>query len=693
MKIMVGVEKESLVFDDELKPIDIDIENLKDELTVDFANHQLEVVTNPVNSGLFVSESLKVLLNDKYLEGKNIWPLSTPLKENENVKYDKLDKDYRKKLYEKYGLEKMLYSGIHYNYSNDVLKSKQEYFQLIQKVYEYMPIIMQFTSFSPFAHKEQDGLEKIGKNFGFEDSLSLRASSLYGYSNDKGVEIDFSNYENYLKSIQSTLDSGKINDEREIYSKVRLKNNGDANYIELRFLDLNPFLITGISDEVLVLIEVWLNYLTGIKLETFNQKEKFNEIDEVALHGQNRSKIYKINGQKDTLYNHTISLLDALIEANQVNTYDQMLNDLKLKYQNKQLDFDIMVDTIESRNISLEQFGLENMGKPVKFKSLYPELDMELSTKLLMQSAQRNGYLVDVESESQNIIKISSNEKSEYVIQATKTNLDGYANILLMENKFMTKKILSEYNINVPKGILLKRGEQLQETFESKVVVKPLDTNFGLGISICDGDDAQALEHSIKYAFNYSDEIIIEEYISGEEYRFLVIDGVVESIVTRKNANVIGDGVNNIEQLIDIKNQSELRSVGYKTPLEKIKIDDDLKRVVANQGFNLKTIVPVAHKVTLRDTSNVSQGGDSHEVFDIIPSFYKQEAANAAKALGVKICGVDMIIDQQTKEFAIIEVNFNPAIHMHMYPYSGKSRDVATKILEVLFKDKKGDVC
>lgn len=686
MKVMVGVEKECLIFDEKLEPVDLDIDNLPEELTVDFANHQLEVVTNPRPSALSVHSYINQLLSLDYFEGLQIWPLSLPMATNKNVLHNKLDKAYRDGLAVKYGIDKMLYSGIHFNYSNELLDTPEQYFKLIQNVYDYMPIIMQFTSYSPYAHSDLGGLEQIGQNYGFKDSLSLRASERYGYSNGLDVKLDFQTYERYLASKHYAVTAGGLVDEREIYSKLRLKEASGKSYIELRFIDLNPYIPAGISEETLVFIESCLNYLSTVSNDSYDYRLIEQQIEEVALHGRNRHQLLTIGGTTSTLFDHTVQLLDKLVELSTINTYTQSLKILKLKYINNQLDIDVMCRTIEQQNLTLQQFGENNIHIKSKFNVLYPELNMELSTKLVMKEAEKREYQVSVESESQNIIKVTSGNHSEYLIQATKTNLDGFASVLLMNDKYMTKKILDEHGISVPQGIKLKKGDEFNFSFNTDVVIKPLDTNFGLGISICDGQDHDAVVAGCLSAFEYSDEILIEQFAPGQEYRFLVIDGKVESIVTRKNANIIGDGESTIEQLIEVKNSSSLRSRGYKTPLEEIIIDDDLLRVIDSQGYSLNSVVELSTKVLLRDTSNVSQGGDSHEVFDLIPEHYKQIAVKAAEALRVKICGIDMIIDFEQKQYAIIEANYNPAIHMHMYPYSGRGRDVASKVLDVLFK-------
>lgn len=685
MKVKVGVEKECLIFDKAFNPIDIDLDQLPPQLKVDFANHQLEVVTDPMSSSLIANQKVRELLSLNYFKQYKVWPLSSPMKVNNDVAHDKLDKEYRDYLADKYGIEKMLYSGIHYNYSNDLLSTKEEYFQLIQNVYEYLPIIMQFTSFTPRSHNLHQGLSLINKDYGLGNAISLRASSDYGFVNCGGVDLNFDSYKQYLNSKQELVNGIDILDEREIYSKLRLKEYKGENYIELRFIDINPFEVSGISDQALIFIESCLAYLSKYKVKAFNTSKTFAQIDQVALHGLDRSIKLDIEGEVNSLTAHTNKLLDILIKHSQTNVERDALENIKVKYNKQMLDIDLMVEKLSE--CSLQQFGEEYAYEYSKFEMLYPELDMELSTKLLIKAAKDNGYDVSIESETQNIIKISNQERNQYVVQATKTNLDGYASVLLMNDKYMTKKILAENNICVPHGHKLKKGDKLVSTLNGLVVVKPLDTNFGLGITICNADNNVEFNQAIELAFTYSDEIIIEKYYSGSEYRLLVIDGVCESIVTRYNANVIGDGTSTIEELIKLKNESPLRSRGYKTPLEMIDINQELKRVVSRQGYDLSSILKLGQKVLLSDTSNVSQGGDSHEVFDRIPESFKKEAVLAAEALGVKICGIDMIIDFEKGEHAIIEANFNPALHMHMFPYMGRGRDVATKVLAALFKE------
>ena len=91
--------------------------------------------------------------------------------------------------------------------------------------------------------------------------------------------------------------------------------------------------------------------------------------------------------------------------------------------------------------------------------------------------------------------------------------------------------------------------------------------------------------------------------------------------------------------------------------------------------------------VYLRENSNISTGGDSIDYTDDIPQVFKDIAVESSKAIGAKICGVDMMIQDHkdaNSNYSIIELNFNPAIHIHSYPYIGKERNIAKKVLELL---------
>ena len=89
-------------------------------------------------------------------------------------------------------------------------------------------------------------------------------------------------------------------------------------------------------------------------------------------------------------------------------------------------------------------------------------------------------------------------------------------------------------------------------------------------------------------------------------------------------------------------------------------------------------------RIYLHENSNISTGGDSIDQTDDISEGYEEMAVQAAKAAGAVICGGDMVTGDTGA--AIIELNFNPAIHIHCYPFKGENRQIGKQILDLLFE-------
>ncbi len=318
--------------------------------------------------------------------------------------------------------------------------------------------------------------------------------------------------------------------------------------------------------------------------------------------------------------------------------------------------------------------------------------DLELSTQILMKESIKRGIKTEVIDRSENFICLKKDNKTEYVRQATKTSKDTYISVLIMENKSVTKKVLRDNNIKVPDGIevcSIEEGINAALFYENKpIVIKPKSTNFGTGISIfSEGTSKERIIEALKIAFKYDNTVLLEEFIKGKEYRFLVIDDKVEGILHRVPANVVGDGEKTIRELTEIKNKDPLRGYHYVTPLEKINLDENAELFLKVQKKTFD-YVPVKDEVVyLRENSNISTGGDSIDYTDKIPEKFKNIAVQCAKAVNAKICGVDMMLEDymdENTQYGIIELNFNPAIHIHCYPYKGTERKIGEDVLKLL---------
>ena len=318
----------------------------------------------------------------------------------------------------------------------------------------------------------------------------------------------------------------------------------------------------------------------------------------------------------------------------------------------------------------------------------------ELSTQIIIKEALKRNIEVEILDEDDNFIRLKKDGKIEYIKQATKTSLDTYIVALIMENKEITKLILREHDINVPSGLTVNSIDEALSKYpdfiNKDIVVKPKSTNFGEGVSILKGlKSKEAYINAVKEALSYGNHILIEEFIPGKEYRFLVIDGEVAAVMHRVPANVVGDGVHNIKELVDEKNKDPARGKGHITPLEKIDMGPIEENNLASQNKDISYVPDDGEIVYLRENSNISTGGDSIDFTDDINAEYKKIAVDATKAVDAKICGVDMIIpDVKAKpdknNHSIIELNFNPVLYPHNFPYEGQNRHVERKVLDLL---------
>ena len=325
--------------------------------------------------------------------------------------------------------------------------------------------------------------------------------------------------------------------------------------------------------------------------------------------------------------------------------------------------------------------------------------DLEISTQIIIRAAQARGVRVEVLERESNFLRLSRGEVNCIVKEATRTHLDPLITHFIMENKTVAKTLLREAGLHTPAGRSFPAGERarareyiLEQLKAGPLVIKPNTTNFGLALHLLNSDEiqrtgrAQYVDFALENAFTYSQTVIVEEYIPGHELRFLVVGDECVAVCKRLPANVTGDGRRTIEELVAAKNDHPMRGVGYKTPLEKIRLGDDELAFLGRFEYTPKTVPAPGQPVYLRWNSNISTGGDSIDLTDETAEALKKRAIHASQTLGAKICGVDLVTADPSGEegYSILEVNFNPVLYIHDYPLLGKNRRVGEKILDAL---------
>ncbi|WED55596.1 bifunctional glutamate--cysteine ligase GshA/glutathione synthetase GshB [Exiguobacterium profundum] len=712
-------------------------------ITTDFSESQIELVTPTFPTIEAAHHFLETLYDITALNigDERLWPQSMPCALPEGGTIPLADfgvsgieaSRYREHLLQKYGAKKQLISGIHFNFSfsDEMLSALYEgspeqnrhfkdhlYLKLVRQYLRMRWLIVYLLGATPAVHAsyEERCVSQMQAlhvdTFSNKQALSYRNSDC-GYTNVEPLYPNYATLSSYIDDVKRFIAKGEIANPNELYSPIRLKTSKGGNdlnqleahgidYIEIRNIDLNPFEKTGIARSDLRFLHLFLLYLTFTK-ETSHvdwQAEAYNNQQRVAKEGMSPASILTRDGYAIPLHTYATELLDAIDSFN--TQYDLGFEDVFPAVREKIDHVDrtyasrlktIMTETgYHAWSLAQAEHFYED-AYANRFR-IHGYADLELSTQILMKSAIKRGYRVDVIDRSDQFIRIRNGKHEEYVKQATKTSKDNYVSVLMMENKTVTKFVLAEHGIRVPEGVELQDESDLRQAWDSfskqPIVLKPKSTNFGVGIHIFkDGATYEEARTAFQYAKTFDDVVLLETFLPGKEYRFLVIGDDVAGILHRVPANVTGDGTSSIRQLVATKNEDPLRGKGYKTPLEKIDIDEVVISFLRAQGKTPDSIPALDERVFLRENSNISTGGDSIDYTDQISDIYKRIAVDAAKSVGATICGVDMMIpslDDAQIEYGIIELNFNPAIHIHAFPYEGKERPIGEMLLDLLFK-------
>ena len=279
-------------------------------------------------------------------------------------------------------------------------------------------------------------------------------------------------------------------------------------------------------------------------------------------------------------------------------------------------------------------------------------------------------------------------------IMATITSETRCIGVEIAGDKSETSSLLNDLGLPVPKQRIVygaKEAVTAAERIGYPVVVKPLDANHGRGVSINLTTPAHVEQaHAEAYAQGKTSAVIVESFITGYDHRMLVVNGVLEAVAKRVPGHVVGDGVQTIAELVVEVNKDPRRGIGHQKVLTNLEIDFQAGRLMTEAGVTAETVLEAGRLFYLRSTANLSTGGTAIDVTDTVHPDNRDMAERAVMAIGLDVGGVDFLIDDITKSYkdiggAIVEVNAAPGFRMHVSPSEGTPRDVAGKVMQMLF--------
>ena len=308
---------------------------------------------------------------------------------------------------------------------------------------------------------------------------------------------------------------------------------------------------------------------------------------------------------------------------------------------------------------------------------------------IVEEAAKRNIPFIRLNKQSLVQLGYGVNQKR---IRATIASTTSNIAVDIACDKEETKNLLGAAEIPVPKGVIVRTELGLKEAIDKlgyPLVLKPVDGNHGNGATtnIIDWDMAVK---ALAAAQVYGRSIICERYITGFDFRVLVINNKFICAALRTPAAVTGDGEHTIQWLVDETNKDPRRGFGHEKVLTSIKLDDFSKIMLDEKGYTLKTVPPKGELVLLKPTANLSTGGTSADVTDEVHPTNIFMCERISKIIGLDICGIDIMAADLRAPIsenggAVLEVNAAPGFRMHIDPAVGLGRNVAEPVIDMLF--------
>ena len=279
-------------------------------------------------------------------------------------------------------------------------------------------------------------------------------------------------------------------------------------------------------------------------------------------------------------------------------------------------------------------------------------------------------------------------------IQAAETDRTSAVAESIAQDKELSKILLHAAGVPVPIGRPVLSAEDAWAAaceIDAPVVVKPQDGNQGKGVAV-NLVTREQIEAAYAVAFQVSDEVLVERYIPGHDYRLLVVGDKLIAAARRDPPLVVGDGMHDILELVERVNSDPRRGEGHATSLTRIRLDEVAMARLAAAGLTPESVPARGSRVVLRNNANLSTGGTATDVTDDVHPDFAAQAIAAAQTIGLDIAGVDIVCDSVLRPLeeqggGIVELNAAPGLRMHLQPSFGKGRPVGEAIIANIFAD------
>jgi GNAT-family acetyltransferase (TIGR03103 family) len=297
--------------------------------------------------------------------------------------------------------------------------------------------------------------------------------------------------------------------------------------------------------------------------------------------------------------------------------------------------------------------------------------------RIIIREAQKRGIFVEVLDAEGGYFEMSFGGRS-IVCRESLSELTTAIAMSRCDDKTTTHRVLRDAGLRVPAQLRADNDQQALDFLHEygSVVVKPARGEQGAGISV-GVRDAHTLRTAISSARAVCERVILEEYVSGDDLRIVVIGEEVVAAAVREPAQIVGNGKDSVRTLIEKQSRRRAAATAGES---RIPLDRETERCVSETGYDLDSILPESERLVVRKTANLHTGGTIHDVTSRLHKALRKAAVDAARALDIPVTGLDLIVPAvDGPEYVIIEANERPGLANH------EPQPTAERFIDLLF--------